>query len=35
MACKLFIRCVPLAQVAPSAECLRGNGGYLIGLLAA
>jgi len=33
---KLFIRCVLLAQVAPSGECLRGNGGgYLIGLLAA
>jgi len=33
---KLFIGCAPLVQVAPSGECLRGNGcGYLIGLLAA
>jgi len=36
MSSKLFIGCVPLVQVAPSGECLRGNGrGYLIGLLAA
>jgi len=36
MSSKLFIGCVPFAEVAPSGECLRGNGrGYLIGLLAA
>jgi len=35
MSSKLFVGCVPLVQVAPSSECLRGNGwGYLIGLLA-
>jgi len=36
MSSKLFIGCVPLTQVVPSGECLRGTGrGYLIGLLAA